>query len=178
VSAQRPDIPAVATPATAVAKPTGWHQEANPPNVASLTTRGGSSRSGPSRGQPTRRGRLLGRGDVTAPEKKTVRLWHAPQPRLFLGLVSGQASQSSSATNRKKVVLHSARRNAVTVCRKRVIKLRRTSSALTFCTTPTTPEPRKLGPESSRFSRGNAISPIQTKSQPPRSRTPEQPSLT
>jgi hypothetical protein len=110
VSGQRPDVLTVATSATPVAKPPGWHQEANPPSAASLTMLGGG-RSGPSRGQPARRGR--------------PRFWHLPEPQLSLGFVAGRASKSSSATSGKKVVLHSTSRDPPMVCQARVIKLRR-----------------------------------------------------
>jgi hypothetical protein len=123
VSSQRPDIlAAVATPATPIAKPSGW--QANASSAAS-PTKPGDSKSGPSRDQPAPRGRRPSRKDVAAPGKKTLRFWHAPQPRLSLGMVAGQASESRSAPARKKVVLHSARRHAPTVWRKRVIMLRR-----------------------------------------------------
>jgi hypothetical protein len=124
VSSQRPDVLVVATPATPVSKPSCWHQEANASSAASLTTPEGA-RSGPSRGQPARRGRASGRRDVTAPAKKALRFWAVPEPRLSLGFVAGQAAKTRSATNRKKVVLHSARRDPPMVGRKRVIKLRR-----------------------------------------------------
>jgi hypothetical protein len=120
-----PDVlVAVATPATPVVKPSGWHQQASPPRAASLTALSGS-RSGSSRGQPARRGRPPGRGDG---EKKTLRFWQLSQARPSLGY-AGQASGSSPATNRKKVVLHSARSDPPTVCRGRVIKLRREAPA-------------------------------------------------
>ena len=85
-------------------------------SAASLITLGGGSRSRTGRGQPARRGRPLGQGDATAPRKRTLRFWPLPQPRLSLGFVAGQASKSSSATTRKKVVLHSARGDPPTVC--------------------------------------------------------------
>jgi hypothetical protein len=125
VSSQRPDVLAVATPATPVAESSGWHQQANAPCGASLTSRGGR-RSGLNQGQPARRGRPPGRRDVTEAGKKTLRFWHVRQLRLSLGCVASQASKSSSATtNRKKVVLHSAGRHPPTVCRKRVVIVRR-----------------------------------------------------
>jgi hypothetical protein len=45
--------------------------------------------------------------------------------RLSLGFVVGQASKSSSATNRKQVVLHSTSRDPPMVWGNRVIMLRR-----------------------------------------------------
>jgi hypothetical protein len=139
VSDQRPEVLDVATPATPVAKPSGWHQKANAPSAHCLTMLGGSSRSGPSRGQPAPRDWPPGRGDVTAPAKKTLQFWPLPQLRLSLGFAAGQVSESSSATQRKQVVLHSARRDPPMVCQGRVIKLRR---RLLWHDVPQ-PEPRK-----------------------------------
>jgi hypothetical protein len=62
VSGQRPDVLVVATPATRVAKPSGWPQQANVSSTASLTTLGGN-RSG---GQPTRRSAASSRGRYRA----------------------------------------------------------------------------------------------------------------
>jgi hypothetical protein len=123
ISAHPNVLAAVATPATPLAESSDWHQPAHAPSAASLTMLGG--KSGSSKGKPLRRGWPPDRGDVATPEKKRLRFWQAPQPRLSLGFVAGQASKSSSATNRKKVVRHSAQRHPPSVCRKRVIMLRR-----------------------------------------------------
>jgi hypothetical protein len=123
----RPDVlAALATPATPVAKPSG--QRANISSAASLTTLGGR-RSGPAGVSLRREVSRRVEGKLRSLERRRSGSGLSPAAA-FVGFVAGQASQSSSATTyRKKVVLHSARRDAPTVCCRRVIMLRRKSPA-------------------------------------------------
>lgn len=106
-------------PATPVAKSSGRDKQIESPRIASVTP------LVPGKGEFARRP-SPGRGDVTVPTKKRLLCQRVPPSRSSLDLVAGPGpAKSSSATNWKQVVLHSARRDAPIGCRKRVIMVHR-----------------------------------------------------